>query len=115
MKEKNVRVLVTDPSYGVSERTVPNTLEAFQQLVDGYIEVVAAEPGGWVFVVDEEGKLKGKPPCIEFPGVWPRDDILVGTVVAVGVDEDEFRSLTDDEIAELRKYVKANSITEVGT
>ena len=112
MKEKNVRVLVIDPSYGVSERTVPNTLETFQQLVDGYIEVVAVEPGGWVFVVDEEGKMKDKPPCLEFPGTWPYDDILVGTVVAVGADEWDFRSLTDDEITELRKYVKANQYTE---
>jgi hypothetical protein len=36
------------------------TLDEMQELVGGYIEVVAAA-GGYSLVIDEEGRVKGKP------------------------------------------------------
>lgn len=35
------------------------SLERLQELVGGYIEILPYR--GWLFVCDEEGKLKGKP------------------------------------------------------
>ena len=38
------------------------TLEELQALVGGYIEIVRRLPDGQLMVVDEEGRMKGKPP-----------------------------------------------------
>lgn len=45
---------------GYKLKEIPNTLEAMQAEVDGYIETVAA-PGNCVIVCNEEGRIKGLP------------------------------------------------------
>lgn len=97
MKEENIRVFVLEPNGGgAEERTIPNTLEALQELVDGKIEVVQVDDKT-ALIVDEEGKLKNKPDCMfVFRSRW--FDRLVGTVVAVGTDGEEFCSLDDEQI-----------------
>jgi hypothetical protein len=61
------------------------SLEELQQMVGGHIEIVRLS-SGYIIVIDEEGKLKGKPvnaPAsllydISYPGI---DDAIVGTAV----------------------------------
>jgi hypothetical protein len=70
------------------------TLEELQRLVGGYIEVIAILSK--LFVVDEEGKLKGYP-CNESAtalarGCLQAGDYLAGTVVLC-----EFAELEEDE------------------
>lgn len=77
---------------------VDNTLEKFQELVGGYIEVVAAkEDASIIAIVNEEGKLEGLK-----PNIWIGNELIVGNVVFVkNSDDGEFHSLTDDMIKEI--------------
>lgn len=110
MKEENIRVLVMEPDKAAEERTVPNTLEALQELVGGRIEVITLT-GNMALIVDEEGKFKEKAACMFlFRNGWI--DTLVGTVVAVGTDGEEFCGLTDGQITRARNiWMIANVAT----
>ena len=63
---------------------ISNTLEALQEAVGGYIEVV------WItsdmaIICDEEGRIKGLPHNCNIAGFD-----FVGTILAVGVKGEEF-------------------------
>ena len=79
-----IRVIVKNPGEAPEEREVPNTLEALQALVGGYIEAVPLARDA-VILVNEAGKLRGMAPNVLFLG-----DVLVGPVVIVGVRGEEF-------------------------
>ena len=71
------------------------TLAFMQKAVGGYIERVVCEalPPGTSVYCNEEGKLQGLSPNF---AVW--GDVVVGSVIAVGEDEEgDTRSLTEDE------------------
>lgn len=70
---------------------VENTLEALQKKVGGYIEAVTIAPDACI-VCNEEGWLRGMPYNITFGGVD-----LVGPILIVGVDGDEFCSVSRPE------------------
>lgn len=67
-----------------TEIDIDNTLEALQKAVGGYIECVSLATD-MCLIVDEEGLLKGKEYNVDFCGMP-----LVGTVLLVGVDGDDF-------------------------
>ena len=67
-----------------TEIDIDNTLEALQKAVGGYIECVSLATD-ICLIVDEEGLLKGKEYNVTFCGMP-----LVGTVLLVGVDGDDF-------------------------
>lgn len=78
---------------------VQNTLKALQHFVGGYIEAIPF-PGvpGAVILVDEEGKLTGKPanrPIRTTTGETL--DWLVGDALVVGTNGEEFTDLTEQE------------------
>lgn len=82
MKDK-ISVIVKRPR-GIPEQvTVPNTLEAFQDLVGGYIECVTIDD--FCVVCDEEGLLKNLPfNCIV------HGNPFVGPIVFAGIDGEDF-------------------------
>jgi hypothetical protein len=87
---QQIRVAIMEPNKEIEIKQVENTLETFQQIVGGYIEVVPFNPElGIVMVCNEEGKLLGLEPNFH----WGLDTI-VGTVVFVDGQTDEFRDLT---------------------
>lgn len=71
------------------------TLQELQTLVGGYIEVVTTVDGG-LMVLDEEGKLKGKPvnPVASALYVYGSRDRVVGEAILVTREE---MGETDDE------------------
>lgn len=79
-----IKVIVVAPNEEPYYLLMENTLERFQKAVDGYIETATFAEDCCV-VCDEEGRLKGKPFCMEFLGAD-----FVGTCLFVGVDGDEF-------------------------
>lgn len=93
MKDE-IRVIVKRPFEPIGhEERIPNTLEALQKLVGGYIEVIRvpsyiAHHRCLALIVDEEGKIKQRTPnLIAGPNIrWN----LVGPVVAVGIDGEDF-------------------------
>ena len=98
MKNNNILVAVLDQDGAVHLETIPNTLEALQDLVEGYIEIVPSAvmdcDGGLVDIVNEEGQLLGL-------GTNKRLPEYMGTVVIAGTVGDELRGLTDCELFEI--------------
>ena len=67
---------------------VENSLKALQNLVGGYIETVSL-PRGICMIVNKEGKVQGLRPNFRLD-----HDLIVGTVVFVGVSGEDFCSLS---------------------
>lgn len=78
------------------------TLDYLQSAVDGYIETLRikdAPDRRLIMIIDEEGKPKNKP-VNELAGeiAYIRfDDYIVGDVIIVKEQDDDFVPLTDDE------------------
>ena len=77
-----------DPIGRIKE--IPNTLERLQTIVDGYIETVTVR-NGLVIICNEEGKLTGMAPNFRIGF-----EQIVGTVIVVGVDGEEFTDVPID-------------------
>lgn len=71
-------------------KDIPNTLEALQAQVGGYIETVTVCTD-FAIICNEEGRIKGLPHNCRICGVD-----FVGTILAVGVDGDEFADVPMD-------------------
>ena len=95
--------------------TIPNDLAAFQTAVGGYIETVdpaVMNDHNVVMLVNEQGRLIGldinRIATYCFSGIKNRflskDDprVILGGAIIIGVDGDEFASLTDSEIETLQ-------------
>lgn len=92
-----MKVLVKRTTGELETMEIENNLKDLQGIVGGYIETVLLSPRV-VVIVNEEGKMNGLP----FNFNWYRQstlvDKIVGDAVFVGVDGEDFDSLTDDEI-----------------
>lgn len=75
-----------------------NTLEAVQKAVGGYIEVLRIDRN-LLMICDEEGKLKGKSYNFDFG-----HDIIVGDVLFVQSDGEDFTDLNETNIETVLKY-----------
>lgn len=103
-KQKNILVVIKEPGKApYVEPCFPNTLEAFQKAVGGYIETLTLCED-LVMVVNEEGLLQGLPYNCKVCG-----RPFVGTIVAVGVKEDEFASIHAAHVPTVLKLFKEGS------
>lgn len=96
--DPTVLVGVKEPGKPIDFRVVRDKLETWQGLVGGYIEVTRTNLHGIMAIVNEEGKLEGLEPNVNLG--W---DVLVGTVVFVGEGGENFGSLTEEDIKELKE------------
>ncbi len=93
MKENEIRVLKVEPHEHPKECILENTLEALQEAVDGYIDIIGLEDDICI-LLNDEGKLRGLEGNRSLG-----DDILVGNFYICGSDaEGNLTSLTDEEI-----------------
>ena len=93
-----IKVLVVEPTKPCEVREIPDTLEAMQQIVGGYIESVSFEREA--LICNEKGKLLDLPfnrPLLDESGLIPLD-ILQGTFFITDVSGESFVSLTDEQI-----------------
>ncbi len=90
---QGISVLKIEPGAVPKVVVMPNTLEAFQAAVGGYIEAVTLDANS-VLVCNEEGKLNGLPANRQVGG-----DIIAGTFLIVGADDGDFCSLSDADAA----------------
>lgn len=92
-----IKVMIKEPYEAPYEAEIENTLEEFQRIVDGYIETIPCPFVPNVDIVcNEEGKIKELVPNLLFMnGI--SGDVICGTVIAVGVDGEEFVSLTEKQ------------------
>ncbi len=79
-----MKVIRKKPGCKAEVIEVENTLEALQQEVGGYIEVVTL-PYGAALICNEEGRILGLPDNGRACGVD-----VVGTVLIVGTKDEEF-------------------------
>ena len=84
-----MRAFIKHPHTEWSVTEIDNTLEALQNAVGGYIEVVTLATD-MCLIVDEEGLLKGKEYNITLCGMP-----IVGTALLVGVDGENFCDIPD--------------------
>lgn len=104
-----IKVVFQRPGKLSEIRTIPNTLEAFQQLVGGYIETLTL-PSGFVIVMNEEGRLKGlRANIICYAGV------IVGNVVITKAEGEGFVSLTPEQIQSARGWLLKHTYEEAAT
>ena len=91
--EKIIRVLKVEPGTAPEIVTMPNTLDALQAAVGGYIEAVTLDANS-ILVCNEEGKLTGLPANRQVGG-----DTIAGTFLIVGAEDGDFASLSDADAA----------------
>lgn len=85
---KKIRAIIKRPDerYG-HVAYISNTLANLQKIVGGYIETKTIGLGN-VLIMNEEGKIKHLEPNLWIDGIVP--DMIVGTVIVLGVDGEEF-------------------------
>jgi len=84
---QRIKALVKEPGQSWRLREIDNTLEAFQQIVGGYIEQITLDDNV-ILIVNEEGKLRGLAPNFMIPG-----DMVVGTAIMTYSKSDEFEDI----------------------
>ena len=103
--QRKIKVVAQNPGEISRIVTIPNTLEAMQELVGGYIEPHHI-CGSLVLVMDEDGRLKGLPEnvrCVQY-------GTIVGPVFITADQDEDFRSLTTEEIQAARAWLMKHSI-----
>lgn len=88
-----MRVIIKEPGKPAAWRDIDNTLPALQEAVGGYIETLTFA-SDCVLIMDEEGRLKGKPHNVTICGAD-----IVGTFVIAGKKRDRF---TDCPLAAMK-------------
>lgn len=116
MKEQ-LDVLIVKPYHRPIRATIDHDLEAMQQIVGGTIEAVYPFQDRACIVVDVEGKLKG---YTENRVLRDRHgepyDILVGDFFVVGLDNNDFCSLTPQQMDYYEKmYFQPEMFVHIGS
>ncbi len=93
-----ISIYIKRPDVAIEALEVPNTLEAMQELVGGYIETVTMSKK-MTAIFNKEGVLLNLPFNMYLGGHWLR-----GPVLFVGVDGDEF---TDAPFRSVRQVESA--------
>lgn len=102
-----MKVIYKEPGCAPEVRDIPNTLEALQAAVGGYIEAVTIDTDAAV-ICNEEGRLQGMPHNVKFLGVD-----FVGPILIVGVEGEEFTDLKEDGKRFLLKSLRKSHCAEV--
>ncbi len=104
---KMIRVLSIEPGKKPEVKRIENTLKTLQTEVGGCIEVCQPFEDRVAIILNEEGKLIGLPLNRSISSVEGEIyDIFAGTFLVVGVSEDEFISLSEEQIERYLKYFK---------
>lgn len=87
-----ITIVIKEPGKKAYSKEIEDELSEYQKILGGYLETVNF---GYkqVLLCDEEGKLKGKAANLDVPL-----DVIVGTVIVVGTEGENFRSLNKFEV-----------------
>lgn len=97
--DEKIKALVIEPQKPPCVQEIGSDLKSLQEAVGGYIEAVYPYEEPAALIVNEEGKLEGLPLNRSL-----RDDdgnvfdISAGTMLVVGLGDETFCSLTEDQI-----------------
>lgn len=90
--------IIKEPGWAPGIVEIPDELENYQRIVDGYIECVRWDEDH-VMIVNEEGKIDGLPVNFRYGG-----DVIVGPAVWVGVGGEEFTDVDPDLLEEIEDF-----------
>ena len=97
MSHKTIKVLIVKPGQAPYAAEIPSTLESLQSQVGGLIQALYLQDAA--IICNDEGKLIGLPlnrPLFDEDGnIY---DVIAGTFLVVGLTEDDFGSLTEEQI-----------------
>ena len=86
-----IRAIIKRPDELIGHMTnISHTLENLQKIVGGYIEAIPLRDDV-VILVNEYGKIQGLD--FNIPHPFTNKDFLVGTLIVLGVDGEEFSDL----------------------
>jgi hypothetical protein len=93
-KEKNIKVVIVEPSKPARIEIIENALSNLQSIVGGYIDCIRED--GFDIIINDEGKFIDLEPNF---GIYDGQDYVAGTAIFAGVDyeEGEFKSLSDQQ------------------
>jgi hypothetical protein len=93
-KQEKISVIVIRVGEAPKEEWIPNTLEAVQELVGGYIESVSLVlPNPFALLVNEEGLLRSLPPnrMVRSDALGPhKNTVFVGNIVVLQTHKGEW-------------------------
>ena len=103
-----ITVLVVEPGKKPYVKEIANTLKSLQKEIGGYIQAVYPWNESVALICDEESKLKNKP----FNRALRDEDgkvydIVAGTFLIVGLSEENFCSLSKEQIERLSRLFQA--------
>ena len=105
---EKIKGLLVEPYKLPKEIEIDNTLEAKQELVGGLIEEVHIHGDDEVALIcNEEGKIYDLP--------YNRDigyDIIAGPFLIVGIDRENYKSLSEKQILKYKMRFDENSIIQ---
>lgn len=90
--------IIKEPGRAPEIVEIPDELENYQRIVDGYIECVRWDDEH-VLIVNEEGKLRGMDKNFRYGG-----DIIAGTAIWIGVDGEDFTDIQPGLIDEVGSF-----------
>lgn len=106
--EDLMRVVYVEPNKSPRVMEMPHTLEAEQKAVGGLIELVYNDDDTAI-VCNDEGKLIG----MEGNRRLGNGTIIAGPFFVVGLTEDDFRSLTDEEVVKyMNQFAEPEQISQ---
>ncbi len=93
-------ILEVMPGRKPERKVIPHTLEAMQAVVGGYIQAIYPYGDMVAIMCNEEGKLIGLEPnrAIRSQDTGEILDIISGSFFVCGLNEDDFCSLTEEQI-----------------
>ncbi len=116
MEQKDkIKVLVIEPEKKPYVKWIVNSLESLQNEVGGCIQAIYPWNDLAAIVADDEEKLKGKPlnrALLDEDGMVY--DIISGTFLIVGLEEESFCSLTDEQTEKYTKLFEAPEMFILG-
>lgn len=99
-----MKALKIEPGKAPERVDIGNELEALQDAVGGYIQVLYPDPHRLVgLVCNEEGKCMGLKPNRALYRDGKPYDVIVGTFLVVGVDEEDFTDLREEDATYFEK------------
>ena len=97
-----MRAIYKAPGKEPQRVEIGNELSVLQQIVGGSVESVTIDEGV-VMLVNIDGKLRGLEPNFFFGAIA---DLILGPVLIVGAQGDEFISLPEDKANEIERILR---------
>lgn len=113
-----ITVLIKQPGKSARVSEIENTLQSFQEVVEGNIEqiplsydVLLSHIPDICALCNDEGKINHMPANFLMGNIYNGCyDIVCGPVVFAGVNGDDTVSLTERQISMIKKAIKANEV-----